>query len=440
MKIFISGISGSGMSGIAQLCLDLGFLVFGSDLEENQMSQKLIKQGAKISFSQSLENIQNIHNLQKIDWFIHSSSIKPESQEYQFAKNQGLKISKRDGFLNFLLQEKNLKLIAIAGTHGKTTTTAMLVWLFKYFNIPVSYLIGTDLSWAKKASYEKTSKFFILEADEYDKNFLSYNSEYSIITSLEYDHPDTYPLEIDYFQAFYDFLLQVKKNKYLFQEDFLKISNNVKNFDQQKLPNLVLIKKTDINWSTKETCLNLAGIHNRQNAFLVKKLFNQIQPYLKTNFSTQEIDTGLNNFAGTFRRFEKLNHNLYTDYAHHPTEILATLQLASELSNEIIAVYQPHQNLRQAKICKDYKDVFEKAEKVYWLETFLTREDPSLEIIKAKDLAVFSNHKNLELAKLDTDLKEKIEEHLESGKLVLFMGAGNIDTWVRDVFALKKEI
>ena len=452
MKIFISGIAGSGMSGIAQLALDLGFEVFGSDLEKNQAAKDLIKQGAKIHFNQSLENIQKIHQENQLDWFIHSSSIQKNHTEFEFAKTKNIKTSKRDAFLNFLIQEKNLKLTAIAGTHGKTTTTAMLVWLFKQFEIPVSYLIGTDLSWGKRASYEKNSQFFILEADEYDKNFLNYQPEYAVITSLEYDHPDTYPKQADYFQAFYDFTFQVKNSTFCYQLDFFKTLKKIKLkikeaiLDEEKSQVILKIDdgkelednikinifdKENQDWKRKKG--ELAGVHNRQNLFLIKELFETIQPFLGLEISEKEIQEKANSFVGTNRRFEKLKENLYSDYAHHPSEILATLQMASELNSKIIAVYQPHQNLRQLEIKEGYKNVFEKAEKVYWLPTFLTREKPDLEILKASELSQFAGHPNLELADLNQDLAKKIEEGLKQGYLVLCMGAGDVDAWVRGI-------
>ena len=454
MHIFISGIGGSGMSGIAHLALDLGFLVSGSDLEENTATKKLATRGAKIYNVQTLENIQKVDLNQKIDWFLHTASVSKSHPEFSFATSQQIKTSKRDGFLSFLLKEKGLKLIAIAGTHGKTTTTALLVWAFKELKIPVSYLIGTDLSWSEKAHFDKNSQYFVLEADEFDRNFLHFKPDFSLITSLEYDHPDTYPTKNDYFSAFKQFLNQVQTCSILYNNDFEKIKNDSKNNNKTKIIDLetkinpenqenndkIIILNKNQNWTKQKNGLQLTGQHNRQNAFLVQNLFLELQknnPNLK-QISPQNFLAALNSFPGTFRRFEKIQQNLYSDYAHHPSEIQATLQLVSELSSKIVVVYEPHQNIRQHQVKEDYKNVFNLAQKVYWLPTFLTREDHELEILNSKELSKFSQHSNLEIADLNESLKQKIEQEIQKENLVVCMGAGSIDSWIRKNFKLTK--
>ncbi len=411
MHIFISGIGGSGMSGIANLALDMGFEVSGSDLHPSLTTESLIFRKAKISFEQSLENIKKIHNKNPINWFIHTSSINNLHSEFIFCQNQKIKISKRDDFLNYLIKAKNLQLVAIAGTHGKTTTTSMMVWTFKQLKIPVSYLIGTGLSWGRNAEYHPSSKYFVLETDEFDRNFLSYTPACIIITSLEYDHPDTYLSSEDYFQAFNKFLNKIQRNIFIYDSD-LKQTNLRKD-------NIFIKTKTQ-----KEIQeIQIPGVHNRQNAFLVREFFRQI-----LKIETLKI---LNKFPGSQRRFEKLAKNIYTDYAHHPTEIKATLQLASELVSEIIVIYQPHQNIRQHEIKEQYAKVFYLAKKVYWLPTYLTRENPNLEIISPKDLSKFSKHPSVIQADLDKDLIKNLQLELKKNQTLIFMGAGTIDNWLR---------
>ena len=137
-------------------------------------------------------------------------------------------------------------------------------------------------------------------------------------------------------------------------------------------------------------------------------------------------------FPGTDRRFERLNAQLYSDYGHHPIEIAATLQLARELSEEVVLVYQPHQNRRQHRVRELYTDQFELAEKVYWLPTYLSREDPDQHVLTPRELTEnLTNQDDVTIAELDDQLWTEIEKALQDGKLVLAMGAGSIDAWLR---------
>ncbi len=171
----------------------------------------------------------------------------------------------------------------------------------------------------------------------------------------------------------------------------------------------------------------LPGAHNRRNATLVVKAAE----FLAIG-TREEAVAALESFPGTDRRFEKLATNLYSDYGHHPEEIAATLQLASELSANIVLVYQPHQNRRQHEIKEAYTTQFEKARRIYWLPTYLSREDPTLPILTPEKLTEHvSNRAQITYADCNDALWEAIEAEREHGALVLCMGAGSIDQWVR---------
>jgi UDP-N-acetylmuramate--alanine ligase len=436
MHIYISGIGGSGMSSLANLALDGGFLVSGSDLKPNFNTDQLTSRGVQISFDQTGKGLSEIDSNQKVYWFIHSSSISKTNPEWQEAYKKGLNISKREDLINFILHKKNLKLISVAGTHGKTTTTAMFAWVFDVLKIPVSYLIGSNISWNLAGKYQENSKYLIMEADEYDKNFLNYNSDFSIITSLDYDHPDTYPNPVDYLKSFEEF---VSNSKHLvaFEEDFQKL--NTESFKNLGLTTLKRKIGDKVLYFQK---FRLLGLHNRQNASLVASLFDIIwqkeihQLCPKLELSNQKIQEILSTFPGTKRRMEKLGDNLYSDYAHHPTEIKATIQLASEMNQKIIVVYQPHQNLRQHQVYQNYTDCLNLASKIYWLPTFLVREKTGLEILTPQKITQNLQNQNLEFVDLDTKLENKIQNHLKNGDLVIALGAGNIDDWFRN-FAKK---
>lgn len=411
MNIFFSGIGGVGIGSLAQLAHDAGHSVMGSDATESLMTKELINRGIPVSLRQDGNYLKEVHGDTPIDWLVHTAAMPTDHPELKMAKQLGIKITKRDELLKEIIAEKNLKLVAISGTHGKTTTTGMLVWVFKQLGVPVSYSIGTTLSFGPSAQYESGSEYFIYECDEFDRNFLQFEPSLALITAIGYDHVDTYPTRDDYFGAFSDFLAQ-SEHTIGWQRDFAW------------LPTLPVDKLWQLG-DNEVAKLQIAGEHNRRNGTLVLKALE----YLNLDNSPAVLDS----FPGTNRRFEKLADNIYSDYGHHPTEIAATLQLASELSKDIILVYQPHQNTRQYEIKPLYRDAFTSASKVYWLPTYLSREDQSLPVMKPSELtANISNKRDIEAANLNDDLWETIEQHRMIGHLVLCMGAGSIDGWIRD--------
>ena len=128
------------------------------------------------------------HEEKPIDWLVQTSALPKGHAEIEYAKENGIRVSKRDEFLSNFIEEKKLKMIGVAGTHGKTTTVAMTVWAFKQLGIPVSYSVGTTLGWDVSGKYDPDSEYFVYEADEYDRNFLAYHPYMAVITSVDYDH------------------------------------------------------------------------------------------------------------------------------------------------------------------------------------------------------------------------------------------------------------
>lgn len=414
MNIYFSGIGGVGIGPLAQIAHDAGYSVIGSDLSESLTTHELRAQGVDISLAQDGSFLEQQHQKTPLDWFIYTAALPDSHPELVAARRLGIKTAKRDELLAHILQEKNLKLIAIAGTHGKTTTTGMAVWTLTQLGIPVSYSVGSQLSFGPSGRYVPDSEYFIYECDEFDRNFLHFSPHLSLITSIDYDHPDTYPTESDYMQAFGQFLNQ-SDSVILWQTDSQKIGS---------------VRPEDWILSDDEVAsLELPGLHNRRNATLVLKAVEKLG-------ITGDSRAAINSFPGTVRRFERLADNLYSDYGHHPVEITATLQMAREISDEIVLVYQPHQNVRQHEIQDQYTDQFELAEKVYWLPTYLSREDPSLTILTPSDLTKrVTNPQVISIADLNHQLWDDIQAARDAGKLVLCMGAGSIDTWVREQLA-----
>jgi UDP-N-acetylmuramate--alanine ligase len=412
MNIYFSGIGGVGIGPLAEIANDAGYNVAGSDTTESPTIQELRQRDIEVSTNQDGTFLKARHDHDPIDWFVYTSALPDNHPELALARQIGIHTAKRDELLAHIIKEKRLKLIAVAGTHGKTTTTGMLIWTLKHLGVPASYSIGTTITFGPSGRLEPTSEYFIYECDEFDRNFLHFSPYLSLITSIDYDHSETYPTQDDYLEAFHQFASQ-SRQVITWGNQHRELFND--------LPQVDVLDITEIN-----NDLSIAGEHNRRNATLVQVALSQL-------IFNQETKSILNKFPGTNRRFEKLANNLYSDYGHHPTEIAATLQLARELSDHVVLVYQPHQNIRQHQIRDQYTNQFEKADTIYWLPTYLAREDPNLPILKPEELINnITNKDHIYITDLNDKLWDAVQKELRDGKLVVFMGAGTIDTWLRD--------
>lgn len=421
--IYFVGIGGAGLSALAQFAQDAGYHISGSDKDESRNTLLLEKRKVPVCIDPSGKEIVETHKKQPIDWVLVSSSIKDSHPEIKFAKAHKIKITKRDSLINKIAKEKKLKLVAVSGTHGKTTTTAMLIWLFKQSKKPVSYIVGTNISFGPSGEYRQNSEYLVLEADEFDRHMLAYQPFCSILPTVEYDHPDTYATVDEYKKAFCEF---ASNSNYVYTWE------NVATYLSLNGDNLNLYNLND----PKLNSIKLPGLSNRQNGYLAMQLFKNLLPNTKLEHLTNTI----NSFPGTERRMEKLADNLYSDYAHHPTEIAATIQLAKELNPKVVIFYQPHQNIRQHEIQDKYGNCFKGVEKVYWLPTYLSREDSKLKTLSANELInQLSNPRIAESAEMNEDLVKKINKHRKSGALVIIMGAGSIDPWARKNFSISSK-
>lgn len=412
MNIYFSGIGGVGLGPLAEIAHDAGYGVSGSDAKESLMTRQMKQRGVDVSTDQSGRFLRETHEKQPIDWFVYTSALPANHPELVAATQLGIKTSKRDELLDHIIKDKNLQLIAVAGTHGKTTTTSLLVWTFKQLDIPISYSIGTTMAFGPSGLFDPASSYFVYECDEYDRNFLQFHPYLAIIPSLSYDHPDTYPTQDDYNAAFRQFLQQSSQS-ILWQTERTLIGD---------IPEAWVLGEHDT------APVTLHGEHIRRNASLVVKAFERLG--LKG-----DVIGAINSFPGVDRRFEKLADNLYTDYAVHPREIAATIKLARELNDDVVVVYQPHQNVRQHTVKDSYTNCFEQASEVYWLETYLTRENPDLPTLTPQQIiANVTNKEAFHFAELDDELWATIQAARKRGALVLCMGAGSIDDWVRNQF------
>lgn len=411
MNIYFSGIGGVAIGPLSEIALDAGHEVQGSDREPSLMTKQLERRGVPLRIGEQDGNfLRERHQERPIDWLIYTAALPSDHPELVVARELGIKITKRDELIAHIVAEKNLRLIAISGTHGKTTTTAMIIWLAKYFGLPVSYSVGSTLAWAPSGRYHPSSEYFIYECDEFDRNFLHFHPYVSIVTTIEHDHIDTYPTKNSYEEAFRQF---GEQSESLFTwRDYEAILGSDSNITYV---------------SEVSPYLKLPGEHNRRNASLILAALE------KFGLPAKNAADGLNKFPGTSRRFERLANNLYTDYGHTPTEIAATLQMAREMSDQIVLVYQPHQNTRQHHIKDEYTaDLLKNTDAVYWLPTYLSRENPELSILTPEELTVKLPPETTHIAEPNDELWQTIAQLREDGNLVLIMGAGAVDTWVRD--------
>lgn len=410
MNIYFCGIGGVGLGPLAEIALDAGYSVTGSDRSTSLTTDELSARGVQVSLDQTGEHLASIHAESPVDWFVYTSALPVDHPELVRAQSLGIKVSKRDELLAQIIADKNLKLIAVAGTHGKTTTTSMLVWSFMQLGIPVSYSIGTTISFGPSGRYQPGSEYFVYECDEYDRNMLHFKPFLAVIPALSYDHPDTYPTQADYNAAFKQFVSQ-SQGSILWQSEAAALGVDS--------PTAWVLGDKDV------ANIALPGEHIRRNANLVVKTMQRIN-------AQGDVVAALGKFPGAGRRFERLADNLYTDYAVHPREIKATIAMARELSSDVTVVYQPHQNVRQHEVASGYTtEVFASASELYWVPTYQTREDPSLPILTPADLTANVHHNNLHFVELDDNLWQNIQAARNRGSLVLIMGAGPIDSWLR---------
>ncbi|MEO8862945.1 MAG: Mur ligase domain-containing protein [Candidatus Saccharimonadales bacterium] len=425
MHIYFSGIGGTAIGPLAMIAAQAGYKVSGSDKQDSQYIQYLRTQGINdIHIGQSYDQISESHSVQPIDWLVHTSALTiedPNAPELQFCKQAGIKVSKRDELLNQIINDKQLKLIAIAGTHGKTTTTAMVIWLFKQLGIPVSYSVGAKISFGEMGQYVEGSEYFVYEADEFDHNFLAFEPYLSLITGVDYDHHEQFPTREAYNKAFQQFLSQSNER--------VVWNNDAGSLGLAPGDASVVLDDND----TAMNQIELLGLVNRQDAWLAVNALASL-----TNNPIEQLINLINKFPGLDRRFERISDNLYSDYAHTIEKIRGCLQTAHETSNNITVVYEPLTNRRQYYIKDGYKDLFKGVKKLYWVPSYLAREDPDQPVLSPKEfISGLSNRTIAEPAELNAELKQHITERLIIGDTVVCIsggGGGSLDEWLRAEF------
>jgi len=439
-KIHFVGIGGIGMSGIAEILLNRGFEISGSDLNENDNTEYLRSKGAKITIGHFPENVNGQ------DVVVYSSAVNPdENPETLEARRQGIPVIRR---AEMLAEATRLNYsIAIAGTHGKTTTTSMIGLILIKAGYDPTVIVGGRLKdfGGTNARLGK-GEWTVLEADEFDRSFLQLFPSIAVINNIEPEHLDIYDgiedLKTTFLQfankvPFYGFVAlgtddpNVKEilsgiNKKTIT--FGMSRNNdyyAKDIElQENFSKFILVQNSKI---IGEISLNVPGYHNVKNALAAVAVTTE----MGIDFSI--IKAALQEFTGVIRRFDIKGEidgiMIVDDYAHHPTEIRATLDAARKgWDRRIIAVFQPHTYSRTQEFYKEFAQAFDDADVLVITDVYAARENPipgiSGELIAQQ--AKIYGHKNVHYIPDFENIIEFLLSELKQGDMLITIGAGNI--------------
>lgn len=429
------------MSAIAGVLLDMGCLVSGSDIKESRYTKVLAKKGAKIFIGHDKKNISNQ------DTVVYSSAINAGNPEMKIALESGLSINKRAEILGMIANDMNF--VAVAGTHGKTTTTSMISFILEKNDVDPTYLIGAELNEIGSNSRYGESGICVAEADESDGSLIYMKPKVAVVTNIEADHLENHgSLEVIE-ELFTDFLKAVPDNGCsVVCGDYENIRKATKDTSSKKIfygidprnditgdsiefHNLntsyrILIKGQEAG----KVRLKVPGMHNIANSLAA------IAVCLELGLELEKIINALAKFRGVKRRFEIIGQangvTVVDDYAHHPSEVKATLKAARNGEwKRIVAVFQPHRYSRTKHLHHEFSNAFEEANSVVLTDVYGAGEQPipgitgktivdSLLNYNARKEVVYLPHK-VELGKY---LKSKLSE----GDLLLVMGAGDISS------------
>ncbi|KUK46929.1 MAG: UDP-N-acetylmuramate--L-alanine ligase [Anaerolinea thermophila] len=439
------GIGGTGLSAIARVLLEQGNSVSGSDMLLSPLAAELQNAGATVYKGHRAEQVQGA------DIVIRSSAIKDDNVEVQAALTAGIPVLKRIDFLSELT--KGHTLIAIAGTHGKTTTTAMTAWVFDQLHLDPTYIIGGTAKNLHRNAHAGQGAYFIIEADEYDSMFLGLTPDYLIITNVEHDHPDCYPTRESYITAFKKLIQRMDHNGTMLicadNPQALKIGKWAQDLvdvhfygtspqAQYSLSNIQHRENDGVrfhlqlshgNVITQE--LSIPGDYNARNASAVLALIDHL------NLSLNGASQALAAFSGTGRRFDILGTfqgiTLIDDYGHHPTEIRSTIGAARAQypKQRLITVWQPHTYSRTQELFNDYLDVFTDSDMVIVTEIYASRE--KVQDYSSQLIANQIHHKNVHFIASLADTTAFLGSELKDGDVVLILSAGDANQINQDL-------
>ncbi|MBN1957754.1 MAG: UDP-N-acetylmuramate--L-alanine ligase [Desulfuromonadales bacterium] len=438
-KIHFVGIGGIGMSGIAELLLNQGYLVSGSDLHDSDAIRRLVELGGEIKIGHQAENITDV------DVVVTSTAVKANNPEVVEAQRQHIAVIPRAEMLAELMRMKYG--IAIAGTHGKTTTTSMMSVVLHHAGIDPTAVIGGRLDVFGSNAKLGRGKFLVAEADESDGSFMHLSPTIAVVTNIDADHLDYYSGIEEIKQIFVDFINKVpfygRAVLCLEDKNVQDILPAVKKrFTTYGFSSQADFYAEDVKQRQGRTSFNafyrgqelgrisfrMPGRHNVLNALSVIAVAHELEiPF-------QTVIGGFRNFGGLQRRFQVREEvdgiMLVDDYGHHPAEIKATLGAAkSGWNKRVIAVFQPHRYTRTAALFEDFQTAFYQADILVVTDVYAAGEDP-VDGATGEALAqgvLEHGHKAVVYRATLEEVSAYVAEIAEPGDMVITLGAGNVN-------------
>lgn len=433
------GIGGYGMSAIARVMLELGYKVSGSDVAQKELTDRLGERGAVVYIGHDAKNVNGA------DMVVYSTGVPKDNVELKAAEAHRIPLLHRSEMLAKLLNER--KGIAVSGAHGKTTTSSMIALVMEEGGLDPTYLVGSEIVGRDGNAKAGKSDYVVAEADESDGSFLAYHPYIGVITNIEADHLENYGGSFEQLkQAYEQFLSQIRPegvaivcgdDAYL-RELLPGVRSEVITFGIEQEAD---IRATDLRnmghqttftvWERGErlgdVILSVPGRHNVYNALATMAVCRYV------GMSFQQMAQALPSFRGTKRRFQIVGERggvtVIDDYAHHPTEIEATIEAAQALGKRIIAVFQPQRYSRTFFLLEAFSRAFGGADEVVITDIYSPVGEERIEGVSGRRLAeLIRQHSNPNAIFCATkdDVLHHLSEQVREGDLVLNMGAGDI--------------
>ena len=457
-RIHFVGIGGAGMGGIAEVLVNEGYNVSGSDIAPNAVTERLISLGASVQFGHAASNVEGASVV------VVSSAINAANPEVATARELRIPVVRRAEMLGELMRFRHG--IAVAGTHGKTTTTSLLASIFAEAGTDPTFVIGGLLNSAGSNARLGAGRYLIAEADESDASFLHLQPLATVITNIEADHMDTYQGDFEKLKATYlefchnlpfygvavvciddpvlrGLIPQIGRTvlTYGFSED---ADFRVSEFSQSGTQTKFVI--TDSNGNQREVVLNLPGKHNALNATAAFALAQD------EGIAEKAILSALSKFEGIGRRFQQYGEFdtgkgkalLLDDYGHHPTEVAATIAAvrAAWPERRLVMAYQPHRYTRTRDLYEDFAKVLSGVDKLLLLEVYPAGEAPIAGADSrslCRSIRARGSLDPIYVAE-PAELAPSLADVLQDGDVVLTQGAGNIGALVKKLAAMKMNI
>ena len=432
-NFYFIGIGGIGMSALARYFKSLGNNVLGYDKTQTKLTNSLLEENIKISFEDEIS--EEIKNLKKEDTLVIFTPAIKQLGILEYFQNQGFTILKRAKVLGLITQ--NTQCIAVAGTHGKTTTSTLVAHLCKEANFPFSAFLGGISENFKSNFLFNGNEYSVLEADEYDRSFLNLYPNWAIITSNDADHLDIYGDNKTIKQGFNDFANLVENNQQIFIRKGLDIDKNAKTYAVNEPADYysdnIRMQEDKIYFdfhngeeTIRDFVWEIPGIHNVENATAAIALLHSV------GVSFETLKKGIASFKGIKRRYTKHifdSGKIYIDdYAHHPTELNAVIGSIRTFypDKKLLVAFQPHLFSRTKDFADDFARSLENCEELLLLDIYPARElQENFQGITSEWLLKKVNLQNKERCTL-SEAFEKIKQ--KEFDILLTVGAGNIDT------------